>query len=119
MNVAPFPRARFIVQRAELCFAVAPLPIHYRQYGGFAHGTHAFLPAGVTIDVMDGDRSVAKGVSVALLPGHMPGIQGGRVEPEDGTYQIASDNVPLYVNWQGEPPSLAHIPSSLHVDFEA
>ncbi|MDA8217912.1 MAG: N-acyl homoserine lactonase family protein [Dehalococcoidales bacterium] len=119
LNAGLFPRARFIVQRAELRCAAAPLPIHRRQYGRFAPGTHALLPDGGNVDVIEGDRAVVKGVSVALLPGHTPGIQGVVVDTQAGTYLIAGDNVPLYDNWHGEPPGIQHIPSSLHVDLEA
>jgi N-acyl homoserine lactone hydrolase len=117
-NSSLFPKARFLVQRAELRYAAAPLPVHRHTYGGRPPGTRAFLPAGAQVDVIDGDVTVTAGVSVALLPGHTPGLQGVVVETSAGTHLIASDNVPFYENWRGEPPLVPHIPSGLHVNLE-
>lgn len=119
LNVHLFPRARFVIQRAELRYAAAPLPVHYGPYGGRPPGTRAFLPPDARIVVVEGDRQITKGVSVAHLPGHTPGLQAVRVETDGGSYLIASDNVPFYENWQGDSPLVPHIPSSIHVDLEA
>lgn len=118
LNAPLFPNARFIVQRAELQYAAAPLPVHYGPYGARPPGTRAFLPERARVEVVDGDKKITKGVSVHLLPGHTPGIQGVRVETDGGSYLVASDNVPFYINWEGEPPNLPHIPSNLHVNLE-
>jgi N-acyl homoserine lactone hydrolase len=118
LNTHLFPKARFIVQRAELRYAAAPLPVHYGPYGGSLPGTRALLPADTRLEIIEGDKPITRGVSVALLPGHTPGIQGVTVDTDSGTYLIASDNVPFYLNWEGEPPHLPHIPSNLHVNLE-
>ncbi len=118
LNAHLFPKARFVVQRAELRYAAAPLPIHYRPYGGRWPGARAFLPPEATVQVIEGDQCITKGVSVLHLPGHTPGIQGVAVETDAGVHLIAGDNVPLYDNWQGDPPMLPHIPSTLHVNLE-
>jgi N-acyl homoserine lactone hydrolase len=119
LNAHLFPKARFIVQRAEMRYAIAPLPVHYGQYGNPLPGTRPLLPPDSRVEVIDGDWRLVKGVSLALLPGHTLGLQAVRVETNAGTYLIASDNVPFYENWNGEPPHLPHIPSNLHVDLEA
>ena len=59
--------------------------------------------------VVDGDAEVAPGISLALLPGHTPGIQGVRVETEEGVYLIASDTYPLYENYEKMSPSGIHV----------
>ena len=57
------------------------------------------------------------GVSVTLLPGHTPGLQGVVVETVAGRYLLPSDAVPLYENL-GEPGD-APIPTGLHIDVGA
>lgn len=119
LNAHLFPKARFVVQREELRYAIAPLPVHYPQYNNPCPGTRAPLPPGLKVEVIAGDRDLVKGVSLVHLPGHTPGMQGVRVETGESVYLIAGDNVPFYENWEGEPPDLPHIPSNLHVDLEA
>ncbi|MHB1007272.1 MAG: N-acyl homoserine lactonase family protein [Chloroflexota bacterium] len=118
-NVQHFPKARYVIQRTELQYAAAPLPLHIRPYGGRWPGTKAFLPEEAIVQVVEGDREITRGVCVRHLPGHTPGMQGVTVETDGGgTYLIASDNVPLYDNWEGEPPFVPHIPNTLHVDLK-
>jgi glyoxylase-like metal-dependent hydrolase (beta-lactamase superfamily II) len=117
-NAGLFPKARFVVQREELRYAAAPLPIHWRAYGGRPGGTLAYLPRDAQLQVVEGDVPLVKGVSLYHLPGHTPGMQGVVVETDGGRYLIASDNVPLYDNWDGEGPTLPHIPNTLHVNLE-
>jgi glyoxylase-like metal-dependent hydrolase (beta-lactamase superfamily II) len=67
-----FPRARVLVQRDELRYAVAPLAPHRWAY-------ESYPPLGLAADrfeVLDGDAEIAEGVSVHLTPGHPPGLQG-------------------------------------------
>lgn len=117
-NAKIFPKARFVVQREELRYAAAPLPIHIRAYGGRPGGTMSYLPPEAQIEVISGDKALTKGVSLHHLPGHAPGMQGVTVETDNGTYLIAGDNIPLFDNWEGEGPSLPHIPNSIHVNLE-
>ena len=119
LNAHLFPKARFVVQRAELQYAAAPLPVHWRTYRVRQPSTRALLPAESKVQVVSGDVPLTRGVALAHLPGHTPGLQGVTVETAVGTYLLASDNVPFYENWEGEPPDLPHIPSDLHVDLEA
>lgn len=113
---ALFPSAKFVVQRRELDYAQNPLPIHVR---GFQHERAGLEPPwrGIDVDEVDGDVDLASGLRVILTPGHTPGLQAVAVETPDGPVVLASDNVPLYENWQGAPPLEQHIPSGVHVDL--
>ncbi len=112
-----FGKARFIVQRSELAYAAAPLPVHNRPYGGNAGVTASYLPRDGRVQIVDGDYQLCEGVRLLHLPGHSPGMQGVLVDTQRGRVLIAGDNVPLYANWEGEP-GLRRIPNTLHVNLE-
>ena len=114
-----FPHAQFVVQRSELEYARAPLPVHCR---GYQHPSAGFRDAAWSdVDwlVVDGDVELAPGLRVILTPGHTPGLQALVVDGASGRLVIASDTVPLYENWLGRPPVEPHIPSGVHVDLSA
>jgi N-acyl homoserine lactone hydrolase len=113
------PAARFLVQRAELEYARAPLPVHAR---GYQHPDAGFPPApwlDLDWEILDGDAPLAEDVRVLLTPGHTPGLQSVIVDTGAGPIAVASDNVPLHENWEGAPPAERHIPSGVHVDLRA
>lgn len=102
------PRARFIVQRAEVAYAVAPLPCDAPIYETQLHPVH-FLKAFERFEVIEGERDVAPGVRCIPLPGHTPGLQGVLVATSAGPYLIASDHCPLFENFEkGIPTGLIH-----------
>ncbi len=111
-----FPNAEFIVQKSELEYAAAPLPVHLKGYEAPQLGMRPHY-LGVKYTVIDGDYQVVPGVSTILTPGHSVGSQCVAVETARGTYVIAADTVPLYDNWEGNPPIISHIPNSIHVDL--
>lgn len=115
-----FPNARIYVQRAELQYAIAPLPLHTGAYDTieFQHGEPTlppFLRARLTL--IEDDLELAPGVSVLLTPGHTPGTQSVVVHAAR-TYVVAGDNVPTYDNLPGRhKPHFT--PNGIHVDLEA
>ena len=115
-NNALFPHARFIVQRTELLYAVDPLEwnrVAFEKMPGVE--PHWFSTWG-QIETVDGEATVAPGVSTVFLPGHTPGSQGVVVEADGGRYLIAGDCVPTYENWLGDERA-THIPDGLYVDL--
>jgi glyoxylase-like metal-dependent hydrolase (beta-lactamase superfamily II) len=104
-NLEVFTKACFYVQRRELEYAVAPLPVHGLPYETNMSGV---TPPWTTIlsrlVVLDGDHQVAPGVEAVLAPGHTPGMQGVRVKTEKGFHFIGSDCFPLYQNIYEEIP---------------
>jgi N-acyl homoserine lactone hydrolase len=115
-NIHLFPKARVIVQREELRYAAAPLEPHrgvYQTIPPLSRSLERF-------EVIEGDKEITEGVSVHLLPGHTPGIQGVAVRMSKGVHFLASDNVPLVENWDaGEKYGAPHWPHGIHVDLEA
>ncbi len=102
-----FPKAEFMVQRTELRYAVAPLPLHSHAYD--------WPPVvGTRYTVLDGDKNLGNGISVITTPGHTPGFQSVLVEGPQKRVLIASDTIPLFENWQQNPP----LPSGVYNNLE-
>lgn len=76
-----FNKARFIVQKAELEFALNPHPVHVGNYD-------SSLFNGLDLEVIEGDKEIIDGVRVFLTPGHSPGAQSVAVETPGGTAVI-------------------------------
>lgn len=107
-NAHLFPNATFIVQRDELRYAVAPLPLHHHGYDR--------LPITQTeYTLVNGDKKITDGVSVIRTPGHTPGSQVVLLEGQEKRGLIAGDTIPLYENWyNGDFP----LPSGVHNNLD-
>jgi N-acyl homoserine lactone hydrolase len=117
-NNTLFPNARFIVQRTELEYAVAPLPCHAPNYEAPTTGmTPRWLDVAARFEIIDGDKHLADGLELLFLPGHSPGLQGLVADTEAGRIGVASDCVSRFENWQGRPRR-EWLPSGLFVDLE-
>jgi glyoxylase-like metal-dependent hydrolase (beta-lactamase superfamily II) len=114
-NAECLPNARFFVQRAELQYAVAPLPADRQAYEALTPG---LIPPWMAyydrMDVVCGDIELMPGIQLLHTPGHTPGSQSVAVETSLGAWLIAGDTVPTYANWHtgGEK-----IPSGLAQDL--
>ncbi|MFC1981033.1 N-acyl homoserine lactonase family protein [Chloroflexota bacterium] len=73
-----YNKAKFIVQQAELDFALNPHPMAAPSY-------NVTLFKDLDFDVVSGDRDIAEGVRVLLTPGHSPGGQSVAVATPRGT----------------------------------
>lgn len=92
-----FSKARFIVQRKELQYALAPNPGQETLFHSPLIGEQpGFL--GVNLEIINGDRGIVDGVSVITVPGHTPGSQAVLVDTVNGVYCIAGDAAVLYEN---------------------
>lgn len=113
-----FPNARFVVQREEVRYAVAPHPVHAEVYEAPARGfTPPWLATMDRTDVIEGDALLAAGVRVTPVPGHSPGMMATIVETAAGPYAVASDFCSLYENWRGFGPH-RRIPSRVYVNLD-
>ncbi|MCL4439258.1 MAG: N-acyl homoserine lactonase family protein, partial [Firmicutes bacterium] len=113
-----FNKARFYVQREELRYAVAPLPIHVLGYESQNIGMRPpFIDC--KYEVIEGDVEIVPGVSLIYTPGHTPGTQGVLVKTDNGKIFIAGDTIPLFENWEGPPGFNVRLPNTVHVDLEA
>ena len=113
-NNSLFKNARFVVQKKELEFAIAPIATQEHVYESVTLG---MTPPWFTTkrwEVVDGDEQIAPSVSVIFTPGHTKGIQSVLVATDEGPYLIAGDTVPLYENWKGKHS----VPNGIHVDLE-
>ena len=72
-----YPKAKFIVQKAELEMARNPHPVQQ-----FTYLKDPFND--VNFEVIEGDQKVVDGVSVILTPGHCAGGQSVVVETSKG-----------------------------------
>ena len=77
-----FPKARVLVQRAELEFARKPHPLFASMY------VREFFD-GLNFEVIDGDTKICEEVSVLSTPGHSPGGQSVSVKTAQGIAVIA------------------------------
>jgi len=88
LNTAAFPKARFIVQRDELPWGVAPPPyaeFHWREFAPFLLRVHERL------DVIDGDKTICPGVELMRVGGHTAGSQAVSVQTASGRVILAGD----------------------------
>jgi len=110
-----FVNAEFIVQKKELEYSIAPLPVHMKGYESVAIGMRPDYITHTKYTIIDGDKEIVPGVSLYLTPGHSPGSQCVAVETLGGIYLIAADTIPLYENWDSGPSYMPHIPNAIHV----
>jgi len=117
-NNDQFKNARIIVQKDEIRYAIAPLPMHALYYESQLIKMYPpWLKALHNIELIEGDMEISPGVDIVKIPGHTPGFQGVNIKTAKGNYFIASDFCPLFENWEGAPP-LDHIVSPIHVNLE-
>ena len=90
-----FSRAKFLVQKIEIEFALNPHPSVAVQYN------REFFE-GVPFEALNGDAQLSEELSVLFTPGHSPGGQSVRVKTENGT-AIVTGLCTVRENF--EPPS--------------
>ena len=92
-----FPNAKFYVQRAELEYAIDPIPTQKSNYNLKRRFRVEYV-------VLDGDTEITEGISVRLSPGHSMGHQCVLADTTDGKYMILGDMVNLQEAWDADPP---------------
>ncbi|MEV0618347.1 N-acyl homoserine lactonase family protein [Nonomuraea sp. NPDC050404] len=103
-----FPRARYVVQQAELDYWTGPWAGRITRERWLLndrdldHLTSARKDGRVR--VVDGDASVVPGLSVHLVGGHTAGMQVVRVRTARGNVVLASDASHFYENIEGDRP---------------
>jgi N-acyl homoserine lactone hydrolase len=105
------PKAKVMVQRAELEFARNPHPLFVPLYS-------AEFFEGLDFEVVAGDVEVCEGVSLLATPGHSPGGQAVSVRTAKGVVVIAG-LCSIRENFEPPPPikeGLPVIPPGIHTD---
>lgn len=92
-----FPNAKFYVQRDELRYAFVPNPGEEPLYFSPLMGEKPSF-WGTHFEIIDGDMTIAEGISLIKVPGHTPGSQAVLVDTDKGVYCISGDAVFLYEN---------------------
>ncbi len=117
-NLEKFPNAKIYIQKRELVYALDPLPCHWTAYESSKSGlTPTWTACMDRFVVKDGDYSLGDGIDVYLMPGHSPGMQNICVNTSAGKYLIASDNVPLYLNWEKNEQGV-RLASNIHYNLD-
>ncbi len=78
-----FPKARYVVQRAEFDFATHTNERTAASY--FPRNWDAVIAAGL-LDLVEGEREIVPGISVRRTPGHVPHHQSVLVDGGGGEY---------------------------------
>jgi N-acyl homoserine lactone hydrolase len=104
-----FKNAKFLLQKKEISYAIAPLPCHVGNYYEMSLGKPQFVDYLDKIQVINGDYEVEDGITAVYIPSHSPGFQGVLVNTVKGKYFIAGDALGLFECWERIP----HVPSSI------
>jgi len=96
-NLDKFSNARFMVHRAELGFALNPIPPYYKSYEHQRLGKTAPF-VGIPMETLEGETEVLPGITVFPTFGHSPGHQSVAVQTKRGVHVIAGDAVFSYDN---------------------
>ena len=106
-NIADFPAAEVVVQRAELAYATGGAMRHAALSHFFEVDDVVALVRRVfagTVLVAEGDVELAPGLELYLLGGHTRGLQVVRVRTERGWVVLASDAAHYFANLQERNP---------------
>ena len=98
-----FPSARFHLQDAEMAYATGRF-MSYKQFG------HSFVPDEICgmvrlvfdgrVNFIDGEESIAPGISLHKIGGHTAGVQCIRVWTQRGWVVLASDTSHYYEHYE-------------------
>lgn len=110
-NAEHFPNATFLAQEREIEFFGSHEREHPSMNRFYSHQEYlGRLIATGRIRPIDGDTSVAPGLSAIRVGGHTPGSQMLIVDTAEGRAVLTGDAVPLHRNY------LENIPSGIVVD---
>ena len=105
-----FKKARLLVQKRELEYALNPLPVHRPFYG--------LDIAALKFEDSSTEKEIASGVKVILTPGHSPGSQSVLVDTAKGLYVLAADTITHFEN-MAVPDGHSFWPGPIYVDLGA
>lgn len=116
-NTELFPQAKVYVQREELRYAIAPLPIHVGAYEAITAG---YDPpwAHIPFEIVEGDVELLPGLRLIFTPGHSPGCQSAVVDTAKERYVLCGDTIPRIDNLAGSDHPMEWLPSGLYVNME-
>ncbi|MHB8695356.1 MAG: N-acyl homoserine lactonase family protein [Solirubrobacteraceae bacterium] len=117
-----FPQARFWLQDSEMAFWTgrhAPREGYRRLIEPSDILGLVSLNFDRRLQFVDGDSTVASGITLHRVGGHSPGQQVVRVETGSGTIVLASDASHFYENYEQDRPfSIVHSLAEMHAAFD-
>jgi N-acyl homoserine lactone hydrolase len=112
-NCDLFPEARVLVQQEELRYAISPGRFFRRSFLSPLSGWERPPYLVPRLDVVEGQATIAPGVTLVPVPGHTPGSQAVIVNTSHGRFAIAGDAICTYENIE------ADLPPGFHTDVDA
>lgn len=100
-GAAAFPNARYLIHHADIEWQREAAEEDDEDRAIWETSLAPLEAAGV-VDALDGDRTLAPGISIHHAPGHTPGHQVVRIEGKDGTKALISADT------FNHPAQLAH-----------
>jgi glyoxylase-like metal-dependent hydrolase (beta-lactamase superfamily II) len=120
-TVARFPRARRVVQRAEADYWSGPVAkrIVRERWLVSDDDLREVVDDPGRLDLVEGDRELAPGLSVHLVGGHTAGMQLTRVWTARGWVVLASDAAHFYENLDDDRPfPILHSTPAMYAGFD-
>jgi glyoxylase-like metal-dependent hydrolase (beta-lactamase superfamily II) len=121
-TVAAFPRARYVVQRAELDYWTGPVAARIRREQWLVSRddlAHLTGPARDRLDLVEGSVEVVPGLEVHHVGGHTAGMQVVRVSTASGPVVLASDAAHFRENLTADRPApILHAVPDVHAAFD-
>lgn len=98
-NLELFPQARILLQRDELMHAIDPVPSQRLYYTRHTIDQVLDRRRPSALELIEGDRALADGLTLLKAPGHTPGMQVVCVTTERGRVGLVSDLGEEYGCW--------------------
>jgi glyoxylase-like metal-dependent hydrolase (beta-lactamase superfamily II) len=122
-GVDEYPRAQYVVQRAELEYWTGPWAKRIaREHWLIDDAALAHVQAAADVGrvrLVDGDADVLPGLSVHLVGGHTAGLQVVRIRTTRGHVVVASDAALFYENIEDDRPfGLMHSMPGVYGGFD-
>lgn len=109
-NLELFPKARVLLQRDELLHAIDPVPSQRLYYTRHTIDQVLDRRRPAFLELIDGDRTLADGLTLLKAPGHTPGMQVVAVTTERGRVGLVSDLGEEYGCWFPADPRATRTP---------
>lgn len=120
-TVAELPRARYVVQRAEWEYWTGPWAHRIAREHWLNNPTDMahLAGSGDRLELLDGDRELAPGLTVHRVGGHTAGMQVVRAATPAGAVVLASDSSHFYENVETDRPgTLLHSMPGVYGAFD-
>jgi len=109
-NLELFPKAQVLLQKDELGHAIDPVPSQRLYYTRHTINQVLDRRRPAALELVEGDRELAEGLTLLKVPGHTPGMQVVCVQTERGRVGLVSDLGEEYGCWFPADPHATRNP---------